>query len=196
MVLLGVAVLTAAGAFAAREFYRSRAEAQPSQPVILTTPTTTPGGSTPPSTSKPKPPGPRQVAATSDAGSHPQYAEISQMLQNYFDGINDKKYAVWRSAVTRARASDLPEEKWNSDYASTKDGNIVVYRITATQRGLSVLVTFTSTQKVTDAPQELPSDCIDWSIVLPVVKEDGSWRIDSGAESRSPRHEKCGTQTS
>jgi hypothetical protein len=190
--LLGIAVLTAAAAFAGREFYRPRPEAA-TQTVTVTT-----GNSTPPSsTSKPAPPGSPEVRATPDGAEHPLYPQVRQMLQDYFDGINKKNYAQWRSSVTKARAQDMSESKFKSDFASTKDGSIVVYRIeTAPQQTLRVLVSFTSVQNAADAPPELPKECIDWHFVLPVSKEDNKWRIDIGDGTSSPRHEECGTQTS
>jgi hypothetical protein len=190
--LLGIAVLTAAAAFIGRQIYRPHPEAAGRIDTVTTS------NSTPPSsTSKPAPPGPPDVRPTPDAAEHPLYPQVRQMLQDYFDGINKRNYAQWRSAVTRIRAQDMAEAKFKADYASTKDGSIVVYRIeTAPQQALRVLVSFTSTQSAEDAPQELPKECIEWHVVLPVTKEDNKWRIDVGDGASSPRHEECGTQTS
>jgi hypothetical protein len=54
-----------------------------------------------------------------------------------------------------------------------------------------VLLKFTSTQAVEDAPDELPVKCIHWNVVYPVVKEDGEWKLGTGKTSAAPVHEAC-----
>jgi hypothetical protein len=186
--LLGVVVVTAAAGYTAREIYRPHPESQATPSVVVTS------SSTPPPTEQP---GAREVTATQDVASHPQYQAIRQMLQDYFDAINAKDYGKWRGTVTKLRADNQPESKWRAEYQSTRDGNILVYRIgAAPERKLRVLVGFTSKQDLTNAPTNMQKECINWHVVLSVTKEDNRWRIDWGPESGSPQFAECGTQTS
>jgi hypothetical protein len=181
--LLGVVVLTAVAGFVAREIYRPQAGSQSGQTVVTSSSTAPPA----------EQPGPREVMATQDAATHPQSGQIRQMLQDHFDSINARDYAKWRGTVTRARLEKMPETTWRQDYRSTKDGSVLIYRIEAApDRKLRVLIGFTSVQNVADAPAELPKECIQWHVVLPVAKEDNRWRIDAGQEGSSPQYAECG----
>ncbi|CAM4113090.1 hypothetical protein KIPE111705_41030 [Kibdelosporangium persicum] len=189
-VALGVVVIAAAGGFAARELYRQpethtavREQIVPVQP----------------STSVPleQQPGSGIVTALGEFHEHPQSRAVWPMLQTHFDSINEKNYDKWRTTVTRARAAGFDERTWRLDYRSTRDGSILVHRMdSAPDRKLRVMVSFTSTQDIADAPPELPEPCIRWHIVLPLTREDNKWKIDVGPEGASPRHDKCGADTS
>jgi hypothetical protein len=190
LAVAGAVVVAVAGGLLGREFYKPKPVEQSGTPPVVSTVAST----TVPAEAQP---GSRKVTATQDVVDHPQFSGIGPMLQDHFDSINDKDYAKWRTTVTRQRASTYAEQDWQSDYKSTQDGSILVHRIdTAPDRRLRVLVEFTSTQSVEDAPPELPERCIHWHVVLPLTREDNKWRIDIGPEGASPRHDKCATQTS
>jgi hypothetical protein len=183
LAVLVAAVFAVAAGLVGREFYR-RSE-QPLQPPAVAAPSSgaVPSGGQP---------GLPNVNATQDALQHPDYDEIRQLLQTHFDAINGRRYDRWKTTVTKARIQVMPESKWREDYRSTKDGNILIYRIEAAPgNGLRVLVGFTSTQNPEDAPPELPQQCIRWHIVLPLVREDGQWKLDVSPAGASPRHEEC-----
>jgi hypothetical protein len=190
LAVLGAAMVAAGGGVAAREFYKPKPVDQlTTPPVVTAAPSTTESGEAQP--------GPSTVMATRDVVDHPQFPGIGPMLQDHFDSINAKDYGKWRTTVTKQRAVGYPEQAWKSNYKSTRDGSILVYRIdAAADRKLSVLVAFTSTQAIEDAPPELPKGCIRWHIVLPLTREDNKWKIDVGTESAAPRHDECGVQTS
>jgi hypothetical protein len=190
LAVLGAAAVAAGGGVAAREIYKPKpADHLATPPVVTTAPSTTVPGEAQP--------GPRTVMATQDVVDHPQFSVIGPMLQDHFDSINAKDYDKWRTTVTKQRGSSYAKQDWTSDYKSTRDGSILVKRIdSAPDRKLRVMVAFTSTQDVADAPQELPKGCIRWHIVLPLTREDNKWKIDVGTEGASPRHDECGVQTS
>lgn len=170
-VLGAVVVATAVSALVAHNLYRSSA-APP--PVVVST-----GSATVPSSEEP---GPTQVSVTPDAAQDTLHANVRQVLQTYFDAINDKRYDEWRSVVTSAMARQNPEKAFTQGYESTRDGSIVVYRVdTAPDGGLRVLLSFHSVQDVADAPTNFPHGCIAWRVVWPLTQDsDGTWRVDAG----------------
>ncbi|ALG07612.1 hypothetical protein [Kibdelosporangium phytohabitans] len=188
MAALIVVVIAAAGGYFVRELYRQ----PPTHKTVQEEPTQ-------PSTPVPvdQQPGSGQVKARQEFAEHPLQGQIWPMLQAHFDSINHRDYQKWRSTVTRERAVNFPEQKWLEDYRTTRDGSILVHRIdSAPDRKLRVMVSFTSTQDIVDAPPELPKECIRWHIVLPLTREDNKWKIDIGPEGSSPRHEECGAAPS
>lgn len=180
-VLLIAVIATALGGLLARDLYADP-DPQTPAPVLPTQ------SSIPPSAQ----PGPATVEGTVDAVAHPLHETVRTLLQTYFDAINTKDYAAWSRTVTRERQEDASEKKWLNDYQTTRDGSIVIYRIEmAAQDTARVLMTFTSTQDIQDAPQELPVDCIHWNVVFALTVERGDWKLASGPTSASPQHEEC-----
>jgi hypothetical protein len=178
--LIAVCV-TAAAALLARQIFAEPVAANP--PAAVHT-----SSSIPPEAQ----PGPPTVGARTDAAAHPLYETVRRLLQAHFDAINSKDYQGWRAVVTRRRAQNQPEREWQVSYRSTRDGNIVVYRIEAGPPGTArALVNFTSVQNPEDAPLELPERCIQWRVVLLLTIEGGEWKIDSGPTSATPQHERC-----
>jgi hypothetical protein len=180
-VLLITVIATALGALVARSLYTDE------PPVV-------PAAVEPSSTAVPpsEQPGPREVKGTADATTHPMFSTLQPLLQRYFDAINAKDYDAWTETVTSERVTTQPEEKWFVDYATTQDGSIVMYRIEATGEDTArVLLQFTSTQDLANAPQELPAKCIHWNVVWAFEKERGDWRLAAGSTSATPQHEAC-----
>ncbi|WET77662.1 hypothetical protein P3102_26770 [Amycolatopsis sp. QT-25] len=181
-VIVVVVSLTVGVGLLARDLY-TRPEAAPTEPVVDDSPTSVAPGAQP---------GSPTVEVTPDVFAHPQYQSARQVLQGYFDSINERDYPKWTSVVTRERAKTKTAAEWKKDYQSTRDGNILVYRIEpGAPSTLRVLVAFTSTQDVEDAPVYLPEACIRWRLVLPLRLESGSWRVDTTEGGTNPEHERC-----
>ena len=137
-------------------------------------------------------PGPGSVELTPDAATHPQHATVRTLLQTYFDAINNRDYDRWKTAVTRERVQAKPKANWLADYHSTRDGSILVYRIDpVSDQQLRVLIGFTSTQDIADAPPELQAACIHWRLALPLVVESGAWKVDTVTGSTTPELTRC-----
>ena len=137
-------------------------------------------------------PGPKVVGGTPDAIAHPLYKTVRDLLQRNFDSINGKDYDAWLSTVTEERAERQPESAWRAAYRSTEDGSVVIYRIELGEDDTArVLMTFVSVQNEADAPSELPSDCIQWSVVFPLIQSADGWKLDSSPAASSPQHERC-----
>jgi hypothetical protein len=182
-VLLITVIAVALGALVARSLYKDQ---PPRRPVAIE--------SSPPSVPPSEQPGPAEVRGTADATSHPLYITLRPLLQQYFDAVNAKDYESWREIVTAERAMRMDAVEWMTEFDTSRDGSIVVYRIeTDLADTAQVLLQFTSTQAVEDAPEELPETCIQWHVVWPFVKENGEWKLAAGSTSASPQHEPCTT---
>jgi hypothetical protein len=184
-IVVVVVSATVGGGLLARELYR-RPQPEPSEPIAVATST--------PALAPSEEPGSDTVEVTADVATHPKVDDVRTVLQGYFAAINNKNYQQWEGVVTAARRNDQPYEHWIKGVKSTTDGSILLYRIeqgTAPQ-SLRVLVGFTSTQKVEDAPSFFRKPCIRWRLVLPMVIENKSLRIDSGIDNGLyPEHEEC-----
>ncbi|MDV6012757.1 hypothetical protein F8178_09750 [Haloechinothrix sp. LS1_15] len=145
-------------------------------------------------------PGDPQVRLSEAASRHPQHTGVREALQTYFDAINERDFELWRSVVTAERAEGTDAAQWREDFRSTQDGDMYVHRIEpAADQRLLVLLSFTSTQDVVDAPPTLPEPCIHWWLALPLTEDgDGggseagdAWRIDTVPPGTPPVHQPC-----
>jgi hypothetical protein len=185
-VVVVVLSVTAGGGLLAREFYQRQLSAEPRGTESIVAPSST----TP--LAPDQEPGSDTVLVSSDVAIHPQGGAVRTVLQNYFSSINTRNYKLWTSTVSAKRAGQKPEKVWQQDLQSTKDGSVLVYRI---ERGagvsLRVLLGFTSTQNVGDAPEDFPEKCIHWRLVWPLIEQNGSLRIDTVESPSDPEREKC-----
>ncbi|OZM70287.1 hypothetical protein CFN78_26490 [Amycolatopsis antarctica] len=183
-VLVAVVALTVGGGLLVRELYRQPLNAQTRSNVIAT-PSATP-------LRLDQQPGARTVDMTPDASAHPEDEAVRALLQTYFDAINDRSYERWKTTVSADRARTKTESVWLDEYGSTRDGSIIVYRIeSAPDENLQVLVGFTSTQDLVDAPPDLQEECIRWRLALPVVREGGQWKVDTVPTRSVPEQMAC-----
>jgi hypothetical protein len=181
-VLLITVIATAVGALYARTWYADPAPGSTPDAVIPSQTSIAPS----------EQPGPKEVRGTPDATLHPLYGTVRELLQRNFDAINNRDYAAWQRIVTPERMERQPEERWRADYRSTQDGSVVIYRIEVAEDDTAlVLLTFVSVQDPSDAPKELPVDCIRWSVVFPLSLQGDGWKLDSSPASASPQHERC-----
>ncbi|EHR49694.1 hypothetical protein SacmaDRAFT_1416 [Saccharomonospora marina XMU15] len=180
--LVVVSSLTVGGGLLARELYQPpRRDDGPSASVRTTTPL-------PPA----RQPGSAKVGFTGDAAAHPEAEPVRRLLQEHFDSINARDYERWTRTVVAERTQAQPRSEWLANYRSTRDGSILVYRIEAVPNGgLTVLIGFTSTQDVADAPPELPETCIRWRLALPLARQQGGWRIDTLPAGSTPEYTSC-----
>lgn len=183
MVLLVAAASVGAGLLARQLYTRTAAE-----PVPMVGPTS---AAAVPATG---PPGDPTVRLTADAAEHPDRDAVHVLLQRFFDATNQHRYNQWRTTISSAGLAKAdPESSWLSKNESTRDGSIVVQRIDpAPGGGLRVLLTFVSVQDPKKAPPELPdSGCVRWQIVYPLVRENGSFKIDFSREIGTAQMERC-----
>lgn len=133
-----------------------------------------------------------EVEMTDDARAHPQADAVRKLLKKYFEAINTKQYQQWTAVVTDERAAGQPRADWLKGVRTTKDTDALVYRIErSTGNSLRVLVGFTSTQDVEDAPPFFREPCIKWRLVMPMVIEEKTLRVAAVDGGPPPEHEKC-----
>jgi len=104
----------------------------------------------------------RSIRLADGAGDHPRAEEIRDVLQGYFDSINNRDYAAWVSTVAAAQSSAQNPQRWAKEYSSSVDSNLVVTMVS--DNPLRARIKFTSQQSVDLAPPTLPADCIDWDV--------------------------------
>ena len=178
-------MLTAVGGLVARNIYQPAPSSAATPPAAAPPPTTTSGAQV-------DPPGPPTVQLSIDAAASPYGSAVQQVLQKYYDAINAQDYEAWDSVVTASLAAANPKPTWTGAYSTTKDGGMYVYRIDAAPNSaLRVLLSFTSTQSIDKAPPFAPYTCINWHSVLPLVRQDGGWRVDYGSNGQHPPTTQC-----
>jgi len=180
-----VIVLTAVGGLVARNVYQPPTNSAVSAPAAPPPSTTTSGTPI-------KQPGSRNVQLSADAAAMPYGSAVQQVLQTYYNAINDKDYLEWESVVTQSFIQANPEQNWLSAYRFTQDGSMYVYRIDAGPQGsLRVLLSFTSLQDAAHEPIYAPYTCINWHSVLPLVLQSTGWKVDTGANGQHPPTTQC-----
>jgi hypothetical protein len=180
-ITLLVAVCAMVGGLIARQVYAADRQpaGAPSAPATNSgTPTTTE-----------KPSNPDSVDFREAARNDPAFGAVQNAMQSYFNAINHPNYDLWKSTVTAKVALSQTREAWEAGYNTTKDTDMVVYRIeidTSRQDGLDVFGTFTSHQAPADGPDGMKVACIHWTIVWPLVKSGNGYLIDGSSLTKNP----------
>jgi len=170
-ITLLVAVCAMVGGLIARQVY-----AVTKSPSASHTPAT----SEPASATATRPPDPRLVFFLPFAQNDPQFGKVQVAIQSYFNATNNQDYGLWRKTMTPKVAQQQTEQDWLGGLRSTKDSNMTVYRIEATDKGADVFGSFTSRQDLADAPDTLKATCINWWMVWPLEDMGGGpFRIGS-----------------
>lgn len=129
---------------------------------------------------------------TPDAEAHPDSADIRWTLQMHFNAINMRRYETWKATVVEEKQRQLPEGKWQQEYATTRDAAVKVHRVEPGPKdSLRILMTFVSTQDPHDAPPGLESSCLRWSVVYPMVVDAGGFRLDTNSLPGSALAVRC-----
>lgn len=181
-VLIGVVSLAVAGGLLARDFYQRERPEERTAVQLPASKSLKPG----------EQPGSPEVKLTPDAARHPHGETVRALLEAYTNGINSRNYDRWKTAVSMKRIQLRSEKDWLVDYRSTRNGSPLVHRIETGPDGtLRMLFSFTSTQDIRDAPPTLRVKCIHWRLTLPIVLENGQWKIASVVAGTVPEFEKC-----
>lgn len=169
-ITLLVAVCALVGGLIARQVYAATRPpaGAPSSTATSEGPTTTPA----------RPSDWHTVVFTDFAQTYPDHLAVQSAIQNYFNAVNDGNYDLWRRTMTAAIVETQTEQSWRNGSSSSKDTNMIVYRIEATDQGVDVFGSFTSTQSLAQAPKDLQATCINWAMVWPMQKVGNGYLID------------------
>lgn len=117
------------------------------------------------------------VQLSPTARKHPQAEQVQQLLQAYFDAINNHDYAAWAEVVTVPQTQHQDSARWLQAYASTVDSSIWVQSLSGTP--LRAALRFTSEQDPELAPPDLKVGCIDWALSYQLEERDGQLVVGS-----------------
>lgn len=177
-------MLTAVGGLVARSIY------QPSSTAAATPPAAAPppaSGTSPSSTSDS-----HTVQLSADAAQSPYGKSVFDLLQAYYNAINTGSYVAWEGTATPAFIAANPESNWDSGYKSVQDTGMYVYRINAASfNQLRVLISFTSRQDLSKAPNYAKFPCINWQSVLTIANTKLGWKVDNGTAGGHPITSEC-----
>ena len=109
--------------------------------------------------------------------SAPRADEVQQLLQAYFDAINNHDYTAWSQVVTAAQTKHQNSDRWLQAYASTVDSSIWVQSLSGSP--LRVALHFTSEQDPDLAPPDLRVDCINWALSYQLDEQGGQLVVGS-----------------
>lgn len=117
------------------------------------------------------------VQLSSAARSQPRADQVQQLLQAYFDAINNHDYDAWAQVVTAPQTQHQDSARWLQAYASTVDSSIWVESLSGSP--LRAALHFTSEQDPELAPPDLQVDCIDWALSYQLEDRDGRLVVGS-----------------
>ncbi len=176
--LTGLVVLLIVGAGAAVAISHHRAGVPEVGPTVASTGTSTPHpavrSADPTTTTADTSTGPSNNLTVQMAPAVERKArasDVQQLLQSYFDAINQHNYPGWAQTVTAGMAGAQNSAQWLDAYATTVDSSI--WMQTMSDDPLRVGVHFTSQQDPDLAPADLPVGCIEWTLVYRIESQDG-----------------------
>lgn len=120
------------------------------------------------------------VQMSDEARSDDRAGEAQQLLQSYFDAINQHNYASWTQTVAAAASRSQNSAQWLQAYATTVDSSIMMQSVQ--DDPLEVTVSFISQQDKDLAPKALPVSCIRWTLTYQLLTEGGQLVVGSTAE--------------
>ena len=131
----------------------------------------------------------RSIRMVGGADDHPRAEDIRDVLQGYFDSINNRDYAAWVSTVSAAQSSAQDPQRWAKEYSTSVDSNLVVTAVS--DDPLRARIKFTSQQSVELAPPTLPADCIDWDVTY-LLSDTDQGLVLSGIDPSAQSMTACG----
>ncbi len=103
--------------------------------------------------------------------AHANAGQVAQLMQGYFDAINQHNYSSWSQLVLPSTVRTQGSDAWLQSYATTADSSIWLQEIQ--DDPVRVTVKFTSEQDPDLAPADLPVHCIDWTLTYRLNTEAG-----------------------
>ncbi len=139
--------------------------ATPVDTSTTTAPPTTPSSTQPAGT----------VALTQAAAGNAASAQVVDLFNRYFEGINTHNYTEYSGTLSAGMQSQNSQSSFDSGYATTTDSNETITSISGSGSNLTAVVTFTSHQNPKDSVDK--SSCNNWQLSLPLVAQGSGYVI-------------------
>jgi len=131
----------------------------------------------------------RSIRMADGPGDHARAEEIRDVLQGYFDSINNRDYASWVRSVAASQSSVQDPQRWAREYSTSVDSNFMVTAVF--DDPLRARILFTSQQSVDLAPPMLPAECIEWDVTY-LVSDTDHGLVLSGIDPSAQSMTACG----
>lgn len=115
----------------------------------------------------------------------PGAGQVRDLLQRHFNAINTHDYAAWAETVTSDQPQKIDESRWQHEYSSSLDTEIVIEQVQDNPRQVSFSL---RSRQDPEKSFDGASDCTDWRLVWPLIDEGAGMRIGRAAPgSAEPR---------
>jgi hypothetical protein len=131
----------------------------------------------------------RSIRMADGAGDSARAEEIRDVLQGYFDSINNRDYASWVRSVAASQSSVQDPQRWAREYSTSVDSNFMVTAVS--DDPLRARILFTSQQSVDLAPPTLPAECIEWDVTY-LLSDTDHGLVLSGIDPSAQSMTACG----
>jgi hypothetical protein len=140
--------------------------ASPTETATTTAPPTTPSSAVPADA----------VGLTSQAAGNAASAQVVDLFNRYFDGINTHNYAEYANTLDTPMRAKNTQSSFGKGYATTQDSNELITALSPTGV-LTAVVTFTSHQNPADSVDN--HSCNTWQLTLPLTAQGSGYLISS-----------------
>lgn len=107
--------------------------------------------------------------------ANPATADVVKLLNRYFNAINTRDYAEYRSLLDAQMRAGESASSFDSGYATTKDSAATLAALSNSGGDEAATVSFTSHQSPADSANG--SACTDWTITLYLVPRSNGYVI-------------------
>ena len=112
----------------------------------------------------------------------PETPQVVALLTAYYAAINRKDFASAMRTLVDRPGLPRTEAEFRRRFRSTSNSGVRLLGLRAEGDGYLISVSFTSHQDPVDAPDGA-SPCVRWSVQYPLVRVDGTLRIDEVRKS-------------
>jgi hypothetical protein len=150
--------------------------------TLSVAPSSAPPTSTPPTTAA------DAAVLAPAAARYPGAAAIQAVMSRYFQAINGRDYAAYRT--TQSPGNAMTASQFQAGFESTQDADVLVTGITTAPGGRPAAdVTFTSRQQPQDGPEG--ESCTNWHVTMYFDGTEGNWTIGAPPVGYRASHQTC-----
>lgn len=132
--------------------------------------------------------GSASVGLAPAAARYPGATAIQAVISQYFQAINGRDYAAYRT--TQSPGNALTEPQFQAEFASTQDSDVLVTGITTAPGGHPAAdVTFTSRPQPKDGPDG--ESCTNWQVTMFFDGSAGSYTIGAPPTGYHASYQAC-----